>query len=115
MIIMKKKHDGERGKKGEPADCRPHLMVAVDHLLLGEHLHLASGEEVRPLQRPWRAEGPARTAWTLHIEMTITTKKIKTLSINWSRNEEDQRIRAWTNLVLDGPDGAVVPPVEVIG
>jgi hypothetical protein len=52
MIIMKKKHDGERGKKGEPADCRPHLMVAVDHLLLGEHLHLASGEEVRPLQRP---------------------------------------------------------------
>jgi hypothetical protein len=45
-------------------------MVAVDELLLGEHLELAGGEVVRPLQRSRRAERPARPARTLDINKT---------------------------------------------
>lgn len=43
-------------------------MVTVDHLLLAEHLELAGGEVVRPLQRPRCAERPTRPAGTLVLD-----------------------------------------------
>lgn len=51
--------------KGKEGSVLPHLVVAVDELLLGEHLQLASCEVVRTLQRSRSAERPARPAGTL--------------------------------------------------
>ena len=88
-------------------------MVAVDHLLLAEHLELAGGEVVRPLQRPRRAEGPARPARALQPNKSRSSQPKSTNYAIDRIGERNHGGRAAPDLVLDGSDGAVFTPVEV--
>ena len=88
-------------------------MVAIDHLLLAEHLELAGGEVVRPLQRPRRAEGPARPARALQPNKSRSSQPKSTNYAIDRIGERNHGGRAAPDLVLDGSDGAVFTPVEV--